>query len=373
MSLFDAFRERRPFPGQDPWVVAYDGSLLLVQSGGGNRRIVVKRFHDLEHMDRNVETAIWTPKGPSGHLREVWSPELHNIEGRWYVYFAASDGSAGGHRAYALVADDPFGPYHELGQVCDPAHDVWAIDLTVFGHGGQLYAVWSGWEGPDDGFPQNLYIAPMSNPWTISGPRRCLSRPEHGWEMTVAPINEGPEVIRQPGSGRLFLLYAADAGWTQAYKMGLLEWTGGAITDPASWRKLPTPFLNGGGHGCVVDTPTGTRLVYHRKLGGDYGWGDREILSAALTWDAAGYPVARVSGPRPSAPAAISAVGLDSRGPTGFVTDWAGSMPDREPVARPGRPARAGREPAVGVSPKHLRWLRPEPPQDAGPGYRKSA
>lgn len=289
------FHERRPFPGQDPWVVAHDGALLLVQSGGGNRHLVVKRFRDLEHIDRNAETVIWTPDGPARHLRHVWAPELHPIEGRWYVYFSASDGSFGGHRTHALVSvsDDPLGPYLTLGPVADPAHDVWAIDLTVFTERGELYALWSGWEGADDGFPQNLYLARMANPWTISGERVCIARPEHGWEMSVAPVNEGPEVIRHPGTGRLFVMYSADASWTQAYKMGLIEWTGGELTDPASWSKSHGPFFTGGGHGCVVDTPAGARLVYHRKLTADPGWADREIRWVPFGWDAQGYPMVR--------------------------------------------------------------------------------
>ena len=311
MSILDLFRERRPFPGQDPWVVPHEGSLLLVQSAGGERQIVVKRFTDLERMDRNERRVIWTSPAHSDHGRQIWAPELHHIDGRWYVYYAASDGRTANHRSYALVADDPFGPYEDLGPVRDPDHDVWAIDLTVFTHRERLYALWSGWEGPDDGFPQNLYVAPMSDPATISGARRCISRPEHDWEMSVAPVNEGPEVIRSPGSDRLFVLYAADASWTQAYKIGLLEWTGGDVTDPASWQKLPRPFFTGGGHGCVVDTPTGSHLVYHRKLSGDPGWADREIRSAPLIWDADGYPVVRpTSAPTPVAP---EPPGLDRR------------------------------------------------------------
>ena len=156
--------------------------------------------------------------------------------------------------------------------------------------------MWSGWDGPHDGFPQNLYLAPMSDPWTISGERRCISRPRHGWELSVAPVNEGPEVLRHPGSGRLFILYAADASWTQAYKMGLLEWTGGDVADPASWQKQPHPFFTGGGHGCVVDTPAGSYLVYHRKLSGDPGWADREIRWTPIAWDDSGQPVVRAVG-----------------------------------------------------------------------------
>jgi GH43 family beta-xylosidase len=294
VSILDLFRERRPFPGQDPWVIEHDGSLLLVQSAGGNRRIVIKRFRDLDHMDRNVEKVIWSPSGSSDHNRQLWAPELHQIDGRWYVYFAASDGRMGNHRTYALVADDPLGPYEELGQVCDPRHDVWAIDLTVFVHDDRLYAVWSGWEGAADGFPQNLYIAPMSNPWTVSGDRQCISRPEHDWEMSIAPVNEGPEVLRHPSSGRLFILYAADASWTQAYKMGLLECTAGDVTDPSSWSKKPRPWFTGGGHGCVAETAGGgPYLVYHRKISGDPGWADREIRCAPLVWDSTGYPAVR--------------------------------------------------------------------------------
>src|SRR4051794_12465000 len=146
MSLFDAFRERRPFPGQDPWVVAHDGALLLIQSAGGNRRIVIKRFPDLDRMDRNVEKVIWAPSGHEAHGLQVWAPELHRIDGRWYVYFSASNGRTANHRTYVLeaAADDPLGPYRALGPIADPAHDVWAIDLTVLPQEGRLYAVWSG-------------------------------------------------------------------------------------------------------------------------------------------------------------------------------------------------------------------------------------
>ncbi|MBW3615271.1 MAG: glycoside hydrolase family 43 protein [Actinobacteria bacterium] len=320
MSFLGAFRERRPFPGQDPWVVVHEGSLLLVQSAANSRRIVVKRFRDLARMDRNVETVIWAPSGRSDHGSRLWAPELHHIEGRWYLYYSAGDGRTANHRTYAAVADHPLGPYRPLGRVFDPSHDVWAIDLTVFSHEGRLYALWSGWEGPEDGFPQNLYLAPMANPWTISGERRCLSRPQHGWEMSVAPVNEGPEVVRHPASGRLFVLYAADASWTQAYKMGLLEWTGGDVADPSSWQKLARPWFTGGGHGSVVDTPAGTHLVYHRKLSGDPGWADREILSAPLAWDAQGYPVLG-QGESPERVCAVvsggSAPGLLTRGAHG--------------------------------------------------------
>ena len=45
--------------------------------------------------------------------REVWAPEIHFLDGRWYVYVAASDGQNRNHRMWALQSEgaDPFGKY----------------------------------------------------------------------------------------------------------------------------------------------------------------------------------------------------------------------------------------------------------------------
>jgi GH43 family beta-xylosidase len=185
-----------------------------------------------------------------------------------------------------------------VGPIFDTHHDVWAIDLTVFGHEGALYAVWSGWDGPSDGYPQNLYIAPMADPSTISGPRSVISRPDHDWELSVKPINEGPAVLRNDEGDKLFVVYSADASWTPAYKLGLLEWVGGDVVDEASWRKLDRPILTGGGHGSFVEDGGRVWVVYHRKLSADPGGADRTIRYEPLGWDDDGYPViGRRSGP----------------------------------------------------------------------------
>jgi GH43 family beta-xylosidase len=264
--------------------------MLLVQSSDDDRQISVLRFPDLAHMQDYDETVIWRPRRGSDHAKQVWAPELHNIGWRWYVYYAASNGENRNHRAYVLEADNPFGPFTEKGRIFDPENDSWAIDLTVLRHERRLYAVWSGWDAPDDGFPQNIYIAPMSNPWTISGPRVLISRPEHDWETSVRAINEGPQVLVNP-DGKLLLTYSADASWTTAYKVGLLEFVGDDVLDPASWRKLPGPIITGGGHGCFVEEAGQLYAVYHRKLTPDPGWADRVIQVLPVGWDSSGYPV----------------------------------------------------------------------------------
>ena len=283
------FSEPRSFPGQDPFVFVHDGWVLLLQSAAGNRRIVVRRFRSFDRMHDFEETVVWAPDRRSDHGRQIWAPEVHEVGGRWYLYYAASDGRTRNHRMYVLEGDSPYGPFTDAGKIADPAHDVWAIDFTLLHHRGGLYGIWSSWEDARAGSPQNLYIAPLRDPCTLASERQLISRPEHGWELTAAAVNEGPEVLRNP-DGRLFVVYSADASWTHAYKLGLLEWNGGEITDPISWAKLPWPIFTGGGHASFVDVGGTHYAVYHRKTSGDPGWFDREIKAEPYTWDAAGYP-----------------------------------------------------------------------------------
>lgn len=120
------------------------------------------------------------------------------------------------------------------GKVYDPTTDCWAIDGTVLeADDGALYFIWSGWPGGSDGL-QNLYIAPMSNPWTISGPRVLLSKPDLPWESW---IQEGPTVLKQ--NGNVFVIYAANLSWTDNECLGMLVNTNGQFLDPASWVKSP--------------------------------------------------------------------------------------------------------------------------------------
>lgn len=276
--------------GQDPWVVPFDGSFLLVFSDA-DARIVVRRCPSLDDLGSGPATIVWDPAGRGDHALELWAPELHHLDGGWFLYFAASDGRNRNRRSYVLQADHPLGPYRERGRIADRAADRWAIDLTVAELGGRRIAVWSGWKGRglagDEA--QQLYLAPMATPWSLAGPHVEISRADRPWERSVAPINEGPQLLHRPDGGA-FLVYSADASWTTAYKLGALEWTGDDPASPASWHKLPEPLLVGGGHGCFVEVDGRTELVLHRKTVDEPGWSDRVLDRRLVEWEADGRP-----------------------------------------------------------------------------------
>jgi hypothetical protein len=160
---------------------------------------------------------------------------------------------------------------------------------------GSLYFIWSGWPGTTDGL-QNLYIAPMSDPLTISGPRVLLATPNQTWESW---IEEGPEVLQR--NGRVFLIYAANLSWTDNECLGMLVNTDGNYLNPNSWSKSTAPVFStfigtngsvfGPGHCGFTKSLDGTQdwIVYHAAKFSGAAW-DRNIRMQSFSWTPTGYP-----------------------------------------------------------------------------------
>src|SRR5690625_1605879 len=170
----------------DPSVVYKDGYYYYVKSDKDTSLIVAKakRLQDIGTAPR---VTVYTPPSGTMYSKEIWAPELQYINDKWYIYFAADDGNNANHRMYVLEGNsqDPQGTYTFKGKITDPT-DVWAIDGMAFQkEDGSLYFLWSGWENANDGMPQRTYIAPMSNPWTISGERVEISSPTESWEGEI--------------------------------------------------------------------------------------------------------------------------------------------------------------------------------------------
>ncbi len=291
--------------GADPWVVRQGGFYYYVQSTSGG--IWVYRSPGLTDLGLNG-VRVWTPPDTGWNRSNVWAPELHWLDGHWYIYYAA--GRAGppytSQRAGVLesVTDDPQGAYTDKGMLYtgdDPAGadgGVWAIDLTVERLNGQLYAVWSGWtqNAATDATPQQLYIAPMSNPWTMAAPRALLSSPTESWEKgPELDLQEGPEFLLHGAD--VFIVYSTRDSWLPQYQLGQLRLTPGA--DPlqaASWSKSGPVFQGAGdvygvGHASFTVSPDSSEswIVYHSKTSATPGW-DRVVRMQKFTWRADGSP-----------------------------------------------------------------------------------
>lgn len=287
--------------GPDPWIVKKD-SFYYYTHTLGNRIAIWKTAKVSELKNAPVQT-VWSAPATGPNSRNVWAPEIHFINNKWYAYYAADDGINANHRMYVLEnssADPLSGTWESKGKISDPSNK-WAIDGTVFEHNSQLYFIWSGWEGDVD-VRQDIYIAKMKDPWTIEGTRVMISTPTFDWEKLGTPdVNEGPEIIKNP-SGKVFLTFSASGCWNDDYAIGLLTLKdGGNPLNATDWTKTPTPVFTknpsasayGPGHNSFFKSRDGTEdwIMYHANSLAGQGCGDaRSPRAQKFTWNGDGTP-----------------------------------------------------------------------------------
>jgi GH43 family beta-xylosidase len=288
--------------GADPFVIQWNGNYYMTMTTDGSS-VAISRAQALQDIHPNSPGSdtlvVWSAPPGTNYSAEVWAPELHFLDGKWYIYVAASDGNNDNHRMHVLERDaaDPFGPFVYKAQLA-PTVDRWAIDGTVLEWQGNRYFVWSGWPGFSNG-QQNLYIAQMLNPWTLRGDRVMISAPLYGWETHGMPINEGPQILIH--DGKLHIIYSASGFWTPQYALGRLTYNGtGSLLNPASWTKAPQPVFQSGngvvgvGHASFTKSPDGTEdwIVYHahRNPAGPPGEEIRDVRIQPFTFFADDTP-----------------------------------------------------------------------------------
>lgn len=306
----NSFRNPILQQGPDPWAIRYNDSYYYTHTTGRDLRLwETTRMEDLSDSE---PTIIWTPPQGEEYSRHIWAPELHFLDGKWYMYFAATHKDGGeesedeNRRMYVLENDQssPMTANWELkGKIAD-ATDKWAIDGTVFTLEEENYFIWSGWETRDhaaNSGRQQLYIAKMENPWTLEGSRVMISQPDYEWEQN-GRVNEGPVVWRNP-AGEVFLFYSASGCWTDDYTIGVLRLQeNGDPLDPSSWRKHPAPLFQkseansvyGTGHNSFFKSPDGTEdwILYHANDNpGEGCGGKRKPRIQEISWNAEGFPI----------------------------------------------------------------------------------
>ncbi|WP_336292689.1 family 43 glycosylhydrolase [Cronobacter dublinensis] len=292
----------------DPFILHHQGQYYFIASVPEYDRLEIRRAPSIESLRHAAPVVVWRKPdtGPTSEL--IWAPELHYIQGKWYIYFAAAPtrglkDSIFQHRMYVLecAGSDPLtGTWVEKGQIKTP-YDTFSLDATTFEHQGKLWYLWAQ-KAPDIPGNSNLYLCEMENPWTLKGEPVMLSKPELEWECRGFLVNEGPAVVKH--GERLFVAYSASAT-DENYCMGLL-WIDQAadMRNPRNWHKSPKPVFTtsyenrqyGPGHNSFTTTPDGQDvLVYHARnyteIEGDPLWDpNRHTRVKLVTWDEDGMP-----------------------------------------------------------------------------------
>lgn len=308
MEMLNPIVEQRA----DPHIYLHtDGYYYFTASVPEYDRVELRRAKSLDELSTTTEIiTAWTKPDSGPYSDLIWAPEIHYIQQKWYIYFAAAPNrdikhEAFQHRMYVIGngSTNPLaGDWTFLGQV-DSGIDAFCLDATTFTHQNRLYYVWAQ-KHPDICGNSSLFIAEMKTPTALLSSPVLLSKPEFDWETRGFRVNEGPSVLKR--NGRIFITYSASA--TDAnYCMGMLSIDDTQdVLNPALWTKQPAPVFQtnweqhiyGPGHNSFTTSKDGTQdlLVYHARnyteIVGDPLWDpNRHTCVQPFTWDAEGFPI----------------------------------------------------------------------------------
>ncbi len=277
-------------------------------------RIILRKAATIQGLATAEEKVIYT-KAPLGGNKSphVWAPEIHFINGNWYIYYTTtiSTTDVWQIRPHVLMCPgnlDPMvkGNWQDKGLVkktnsSDMAFTGFSLDETVFEHNGKMYMIWAQ-NDPNS----NLYIARMKDPYTIETNAVKIAQATYDWELHAYKVNEGPSVIKR--NGKIFVAYSA-SGTDALYCLGLLTASDTSdLLNPNSWVKTPYPVMTfsdeagqyGPGHNTFTVSEDGSEdiLVYHARQEEKYISGSYEPLYDAgrhtrvqkLFWNSDGTP-----------------------------------------------------------------------------------
>ncbi|MET9512378.1 family 43 glycosylhydrolase [Streptomyces flavidovirens] len=282
--------------GADPWISYHDGNYYLVTTSWSDV-ITLRKSPTLAGLSTAPSVQVWSGRADNAaRCCNIWAPELHYSGGKWYLYYVAGQDVTDYNptqRSHVLesTGSDPMGPYTYKNRL----NSSWMLDPSVLNLNGKLYMLGSA----SGGGTQNLVIAPMSNPYTVSGSYSTISTPVHAWEKSGGAVNEGPEVLQR--NGKTFLIYSASGCWTPDYKLGQLTLTGSDPLSAASWTKKSAPVFQrndaagvyGPGHNGFFTSPDGTETwnVYHANDSASDGCDNgRTTRAQKVAWNADGTP-----------------------------------------------------------------------------------
>lgn len=244
----------------------------------GYDRIVLRRSKTVAGLRDAKEHTVWTAHTTGNMGAHIWAPEIHYINGAWYILFAAGDREDVWHiRPYFLkcTGDDPINDsYIELGRAQgmdddNVSFEDFSLDMTYFEHNGEHYLLWA--EKRGDSVIMMARINPDEPNKLISKPI-MLTKPEYDWELIRYRVNEGPSVLKH---GDKIIVFFSASGTGEEYCMGML-WADkdSNLMDICSWHKESSPILStkdlvdevGPGHNSfVVDENSMQLIVYHAR------------------------------------------------------------------------------------------------------------
>lgn len=297
----------------DPCMLKYNGKYYFVatRDAGGQTVLNIRVADTIDGIATATDNEIY-----SNGTALIWAPEIHNIDGKLMIFFAAgnvwnhvqSHVMVLGENRNATLASVWAAPVRIMKQDgTNLIENGITLDMTAFKWNNKWYYAWSqriidtrAESGTDYGFESaNIYIAEFdpSDPAKLTSDTSVIAKPVYGWERTTADVDEGPFTI--VNDGKLYMTIATN-GTNTSYGIKLLTLTeNGNPLNSEDWVTKGYPILAtamniaepGPGHSSfTVDENGDPVLVYHWGRNG----GGRTTTVKNVHFNTKGEPVLNI-------------------------------------------------------------------------------
>ncbi|HIU76619.1 MAG TPA: family 43 glycosylhydrolase [Candidatus Pelethocola excrementipullorum] len=297
----------------DPYAYRHiDGTYYFTASVPAYDRIILRHSDTLDGLKEAEELTVWTKHESGPQSIHIWAPEIHYIDGGWYIYYAGGDkDDVWEIRPYVLKctgADPMKDEWIEMGMMQAADEDefsfhAFSLDATVVKNKEKYYYIWAEKTGVGKQI-SNLYIAEMAAPNKLATAQVLLTTPDYDWERVDFWVDEGPAILKH--DGKIFMTFSS-SGTGPCYCMGMMYVDEDSdLLDPHAWRKLRFPVLKtdeekgiyGPGHNSFVKGDDGVTdlCIYHARpydeiIGNPLYDPNRHAMIMEVKYDEKGFPV----------------------------------------------------------------------------------
>lgn len=299
----------------DPCVCRWNGKYYYIATNDadGNHTLYLRCADSLEGI-RDAEEHLLLDSSTYEDIGGLlWAPEFHVIDGKMYIFHAATPGPFFYEESHVIALRDGADPLKKESwtrprrivkadgsDLCEAGKEI-TLDMTEFEWQGEIYVIWSQRQFLPKDLGAWLYIAKLDRerPWMLASEPVVLSKPEYGWANNHTFVDEGPFALIR--GDRLFITFSS-AAVDSTYVVGLLQiGKGKDLLDPKNWRKNNYPLFTsrsyegeyGTGHNAyVIDEDGITWNTYHARPGVD---GPRSTGIRRVHFDVDGEPMLDVT------------------------------------------------------------------------------
>lgn len=278
------------FNRADPCVAIWKGKYYFIATNDadGNHTLYIREADTLAQLTDAEEILLLDSQTYEGIGGLLWAPEFHEINGRLYIFHAATPGEFFWEESHIMELKEGGNPANRADwsaprrvvrrdgtDICEAGKEI-TLDMTCFEWENDYYVVWSQRQFLPKDLGAWLYIAKLNpqEPWKLLTDPVVLSKPDYGWANNHTFVDEGPFALIR---GNTLYLTFSSAAVDTSYVVGFLRIEKGMdLLRRENWTKTNYPILTsrsvegefGTGHNAYVIDKEGTVWnTYHARPG----------------------------------------------------------------------------------------------------------